>query len=161
MRHAFKAYGMWALPFLRDRHDAMGVLLGGWEVSGIVTASSGFPWTPVVGGAQCTAVVAGGGVCPLRPIAQIQPAATTDTSDDTFLGAGQFPGGGLTYFTPPPGGRFTVPPRPGVGRNSFRGPHYSSTDMTVMKRFGLPTKGSWERMRGLRSEPPRTMCSTA
>jgi hypothetical protein len=136
--HSFRAFGVWELPFFRGRRDWVGRVAGGWELSGILTASSGFPWTPVVGGGQCNAVVAGGGVCPLRPIAQIKSAATSDTSNDTFLGTGQFPGGGLLYFTPPPSGTFTVPPRPGVGRNSFRGPKYFSVDMTAVKRFGLP-----------------------
>ncbi len=136
--HSFRAFGVWELPFFRGRRDWVGRLGGGWELSGILTASSGFPWTPLVGGGECSAVVAGGGVCPLRPIAQILPAATSDTSNDTFLGTGQFPGGGLLYFTPPPPGTFTAPPRPGVGRNSFRGPRYFSVDMTAVKRFGLP-----------------------
>ncbi|HWT01088.1 MAG TPA: carboxypeptidase regulatory-like domain-containing protein [Pyrinomonadaceae bacterium] len=139
VKHAFKAYGVWALPFFRNRNDWKGKVLGGFELSGIVTASSGFPWTPVVGGSQCGAVVSGGqGVCPLRPIAQIMGPANDSTSNDTFLGAGQFPGGGLLYFTPPPTGSFNTPPPPGIGRNSFRGPNYFSVDTTVVKRFGLP-----------------------
>ncbi|HXG92550.1 MAG TPA: TonB-dependent receptor [Blastocatellia bacterium] len=139
VRHAFKAAAVWELPIFRNRSDPVGRLAGGWELSGIITASSGFPWTPVVGGAACSAVVAGGGVCPLRPVRQIRPAATDSTSNDTFLGAGQFPGGGLLYFTPPPSGSFTVPPRPGVGRNSLRGPNYFSIDMTALKRFRFPS----------------------
>jgi hypothetical protein len=138
VRHAFKASGVWELPIFRGRKDWVGKLAGGWELSGILTASSGFPWTPVVGGGSCGVVVAGGGVCPLRPIAQIRPAATNDTSNKTFLGAGQFPGGGLLYFTPPPPGSFALPPRPGVGRNSLRGPNYFSIDMSALKRFGFP-----------------------
>ena len=139
VRHALKAYGVWTLPFFRNRNDWKGKVLGGFEVSGILTATSGFPWTAVVGGGQCGAVVSGGqGVCPLRPIAQIRDPATGSTSNSTFLGAGQFPGGGLLYFTPPPAGSFTTPPRPGIGRNSFRGPNYFSVDMTLVKRFGLP-----------------------
>jgi len=135
--HSFRSYGVWALPFFR-RNDWVGRLAGGWELSGILTTSSGFPWTPVVGGAQCGAVVAGGGICPLRPSAQLRPIGTDDTSNSTFLGAGQFPGGGLLYFAPPPAGSFTTPPLPGVGRNSLRGPNYFSVDMTLVKRFGLP-----------------------
>ncbi|HWW73969.1 MAG TPA: hypothetical protein VNZ44_01155, partial [Pyrinomonadaceae bacterium] len=50
----------------------------------------------------------------------------------------QFPGGGLTYFVPPPAGSFTTPPVPGVGRNSQRGPNYFSVDMTLVKRFAFP-----------------------
>jgi hypothetical protein len=139
VRHTFKASGVWNLPIFRDSKGVAGKLLGGWELSGILTTASGFPWTPVVGGSACGVAVAGGGVCPLRPIAQIKRAATNDTSNGTFLGAGQFPGGGLTYFTPPPAGSFALPPRPGVGRNSFRGPGYLSVDMTALKRFGLPS----------------------
>lgn len=136
--HSFRTYGVWALPIFRNRQDLLGKVVGGWELSGILTASSGFPWTPVVGGASCSAIVAGGGVCPLRPIGQIQQATTNDTSNSSFLGAGQFTGGGLLYFTPPPPGNFTAPPRPGVGRNSLRGPGYFSFDTTVVKRFGIP-----------------------
>jgi hypothetical protein len=66
---------------------------------------------------------------------------TDDTSDDIFLGQGQFPGGGLLYFTPPPPGSFTVPPVPGVGRNYLTGPNYFNVDTTVVKRFGLPDFG--------------------
>jgi hypothetical protein len=51
---------------------------------------------------------------------------------------GQFTGGPLNYFTPPPAGIYATPPRPGVGRNSFRGPDYFSVDMSAVKRFGLP-----------------------
>ncbi|HYG82629.1 MAG TPA: TonB-dependent receptor [Pyrinomonadaceae bacterium] len=154
VKHAFKAYGVWTLPFFRNRNDWKGKVLGGFEVSGIVTASSGFPWTPVVGGGSCGAVVSGGGICPLRPIAQLADPATGSTSNDTFLGAGQFVGNldpsvvvrdpvtnqiiQTRYFTAPPTGNFTTPPRPGVGRNSFRGPNYFSVDTTVVKRFGLP-----------------------
>ncbi len=139
VRHTFKAYGVWNPPIFSDGKGLVGKLAGGWELSGILTAASGFPWTPVVGGAACSVVVASGGVCPLRPINQIRPPATNDTGNDLFLGAGQFLGGGLTYFVPPPPGSFTSPPRPGVGRNSFRGPGYFSIDMTAIKRFRLPS----------------------
>jgi hypothetical protein len=138
VRHSFKAFGVWDLPVLRGRRDALGLLLGGWQLSGIVTASSGYPWTPVFGGGLCQAAVAGGGVCPLRPIAYTG-GALDDTSNEVFTQPfGQFPGGPLQYFTPPPPGSFTEVPRPGIGRNSFRGPNYLSVDATLSKRFGLP-----------------------
>jgi len=41
-------------------------------------------------------------------------------------------------FTPPALTPSGVPPVPGVGRNSFRGPRYSSIDFTLGKAFGLP-----------------------
>ncbi|MCA1604463.1 MAG: hypothetical protein LC775_03055, partial [Acidobacteria bacterium] len=145
-------YGVWSLPVFRDRKDWVGKLAGGWELSGDLATNSGFPWTPRTGrGDECRVQVAGGGVCPLRPIAQIRPAATNSTSNSTFLGPGQFPGGGLTYFTLPPKCDddptttdppcAPVPPRPGVGRNSLRGPGYFSVNMTALKRFGMPILG--------------------
>jgi hypothetical protein len=141
--HALKMFGTWDLPIFRDRTDAIGKLAGGWQISGILTANSGFPWTPIVGGGLCQAVVAGGGVCPLRPVAY-SGGASDDTSNDVFRQQyGQFPGGPLQYFTPPPAGSFDRPPPPGVGRNSFRGPGYFAVDATLTKRFGLP------RIRGL------------
>jgi len=136
--HSFKLYGTWDLPIFRDRHDLVGNLLGGWQLSGIFTASSGFPWTPVFGGGLCQVAVAGGGICPQRPIAYNGNASTSASEDVLMQQYGQFTGGPLNYFTPPPAGTFTTPPRPGLGRNSFRGPDYFSTDMSIVKRFGFP-----------------------
>jgi hypothetical protein len=136
--HAFKLYGTWNLPFFRNRTDAVAMLLGGWQLSGIFTASSGFPWTPVFGGGLCQAAVAGGGICPLRPIAYTGGVDESADEDTLMQQYGQFTGGPLNYFTPPPAGSFTVPPRPGVGRNSFRGPDYFGIDASLIKFFGLP-----------------------
>ena len=98
VRHSFKLFGTWDLPIFRDRRDLVGILLGGWQLSGIVTASSGFPWTPVFGGGLCQAAVAGGGVCPLRPI-DYTGGALDDTSNDVFMQQwGQFPGGPLAVL---------------------------------------------------------------
>jgi hypothetical protein len=136
--HSVRVFGTWDLPFLRDRKDLVGALAGGWQVSGIVTASSGYPWTPKVGGALCNVTIPTGSICPLRPVAY-NGGASEDTSDEVFLRQfGQFTGGPLQYFTLPPAGSFTDPPRPGIGRNSFRGPNYFSVDMNIGKRFRLP-----------------------
>jgi len=138
--HMFHGYAIWELPFLRNRTDLLGMLAGGWQVSGIFTASSGFPWTPVFGGALCNVAVAAGGICPQRPIAYTGNVSASTPSNETLQQQfGQFTGGPLNYFTPPPAGTFTEPPRPGVGRNSFRGPRYFNVDMTLSKMFRLPT----------------------
>ncbi|MBA3442881.1 MAG: TonB-dependent receptor [Pyrinomonadaceae bacterium] len=135
--HAFTATGLWDLPILRNRQDFVGKAFGGWQLNGILTTSSGFPWTPVYD-IGCVTLTGRGNVCPLRPIAY-SGGAEQDMSNEAF----QRPGGTLgtgaaRFFTPPPGGDAAIPPRPGIGRNVFRGPGYFNIDMSLIKRVGLP-----------------------
>jgi hypothetical protein len=110
--------------------DLAGKVLGGWELSGIRTFHTGFPWTPVIG--QCVSTL-GPSQCPTRPAAY-SGGAGTSSSNDAFITGSNFPGGGAAFFdTSAPNGRL-----PGIGRNSFRGPKYRSIDVTIAKRFGLP-----------------------
>jgi len=45
-RHIFTANAIYEVPFFKDQHDFAGHLLGGWELSTIVTLQSGLPFTP-------------------------------------------------------------------------------------------------------------------
>ncbi len=134
VRHNFTLSGLWDLPIFRNRRDALGKALGGWQINGILTSHTGFPWTPHTG--QC--VRAPGSqdfICPSRP-PHYFGGALDDTSNDAFIRpGGNFPGGGLVYFDQNnPGGTLL----PGIGRNSFRGPKYFAVDLSVAKRTGLP-----------------------
>jgi hypothetical protein len=134
VRHSFTLSGLWDIPFFRNRHDALGKALGGWQINGIMTEHSGFPWTPHTG--QCVrSANSNDFVCPSRPTRYFG-GALTDTNNDAFIRpGGNFPGGGLKYFDPNnPGGLLL----PGIGRNSFRGPKYFAIDLSVAKRTGLP-----------------------
>ena len=129
VRHSLVASALWELPIFRHRSDAVGKLLGGWQLSGIGTFHTGFPWTPVVGGCASTR---GPSICPGRPVAYFGGAGT-DTSNSAFITGSNFPGGGARFFsTADPGLRL-----PGVGRNSFRGPNYRNIDLSLAKRFGM------------------------
>jgi hypothetical protein len=130
VRHNFVASGLWELPIFRNRHDAAGNILGGWTVSGILTAHTGFPWTPVIG--QCIST-RGPSICPVRPVTYFGGAGT-DTSNDAFINGTNFPGGGSAFFSTAAPVGFQLP---GIGRNSFRGPRYFDVDMTAAKKFGL------------------------
>jgi hypothetical protein len=134
--HSFTALGVWTLP-LRGSNSWATSLLGGWELDGIITATSGFPWTPVYNGANCTVIANRGGICPARPVAFFG-GVNYDNSTDAFKNGTNFPGGALKYFEPPPAGNFPVPPLPGIGRNVFRGPRYFDVDLSAAKRFKLP-----------------------
>lgn len=135
VRHNLTVSGLWDLPFLRNRRDFVGKAFGGWQINGILTAHTGFPWTPHTG--QCVrSANSNDFVCPSRP-PRYFGGALEDTDNEAFIRpGGNFPGGGLAFFDPNnPGGTLL----PGIGRNSFRGPRYFSVDFSLGKRTGLPS----------------------
>src|SRR5688572_1441987 len=134
VRHNLTISGLWDIPLFRNRRDFIGKAFGGWQIDGILSAHTGFPWTPHTG--QCVrAPNSQDFVCPSRPTRYFG-GALEDTDNEAFIRpGGNFPGGGLAFFDPNnPGG--TLPP--GIGRNSFRGPRYFAVDMSIGKRTGLP-----------------------
>jgi len=136
VKHNLTASGLWDIPLFRNRKDLAGKILGGWQLSGIMTWHTGFPWTPKTG--RCVSTPGGPTLCPARPVAYFG-GALNDTSNEAFLRPhGNFPGiqpDGSPYFNINNPGGFL---RPGIGRNSFRGPRYFSTDLTFGKKTGLP-----------------------
>ena len=48
-RHALKVYGVYSPRLFRGSHAWLEKLAGGWSLSGILNAHSGFPWTPFYG----------------------------------------------------------------------------------------------------------------
>ena len=144
VKHNFKLYGLWT-PHFFGSHGWVDKILGGWTVSGILNAHTGFPWTPVynvqvtdaTGSSTCGLIYPNSNYCTVRPAAY-RGGALSDYSNDGFIrSGGNFPNGSTTYFTPPTIAGAT-PTAPGVARNSFWGPRYSSVDMTLGKAFGLP-----------------------
>jgi len=142
VKHYFVGSTVWEVPFLREQKDWTGKLLGGWQVSGIVTWHSGFPWTPRID--QGLRGPNGNFFGPIRPTAFFGKQPAPSTNHNFLQPGGIFPGGGSLYFdtsvktdatgTP----TFQLNP-PGIGRNSFRGPRYFSADLSLAKRFGLPS----------------------
>ena len=139
-RHRFVASGLWTLPIFPKSKGLLHSVLGGWQLGGVLTAYSGFPWTPVTGTQQSVAAVTSAAtIAPVRPVAYFGSPTQNDTSNSCFINGCQFGGTtatgdikGSTYFDITRGGS------PGIGRNSFRGPGFFSTDATLSKRFALP-----------------------
>jgi hypothetical protein len=133
--HSITSSGLWDLPFFRHSKNTAGKILGGWQLSGIMTWHTGFPWTPKTGRCSSAPLPT---ICPARP-ARYLGGALDGTGNDVFTSAnGQFPGiqtSGAPYFDLTNSGGSN---RPGIGRNTFRGPRYFSVDMTVGKKTGLP-----------------------
>ncbi|HYP27231.1 MAG TPA: TonB-dependent receptor [Blastocatellia bacterium] len=127
VKHHFVLSGLWDLPIFRGRRDLVGKVFGGWQINGILTLHSGFPWTPV----HCNDLNGDGQGC-FERAAQYFGGARESSNDNFTSPAGIFPGGGLEFFD------ITTPGTPAVGRNSFRGPNYRSVDFGLAKTFGLP-----------------------
>jgi hypothetical protein len=136
VKHTFNASGVWSLPIFRNRHGWLGFFLGGWQISGIFTASTGFPWTPVYAPGNCDAANRMGVLCPQRPAAYLGGAGNSSSNSTFQQQGGNFPGDALSYFVAP--ANLTDYTPPGVGRNSFRGPKYLDVDAAAGKRFRLP-----------------------
>lgn len=135
VKHFFNLSSLYELPFFRGRRDVVGKILGGFEITGIMTARTGFPFTPVVFG-DGTRTPGGRTLSPVRPQGYRGPT-NIDTSNNAFINGTSFPGGGAPNFTVFRQADGTVAP-PGIGRNSFRGPSYFNVDMSLVKQTGLP-----------------------
>ncbi len=144
VKHSFVFSGTWDLPFFTDQKSLTGKLLGGWQISGIATYHSGFPWTPKLFGCLSGNTSTSAGFCDPRPVALAanSPGVNPDSnSNENFLRAGGIFGvPGTTIFSTAFNTSNPFQNRPIVGRNSIRGPRYANLDMSFAKRFGL---GSW------------------
>ncbi|MFL6427079.1 MAG: carboxypeptidase regulatory-like domain-containing protein [Acidobacteriaceae bacterium] len=147
----FKIYGLWQPKFFTGGHDWLEKVAGGWSLSAIVNAHTGFPWTPLY---QTGTLYYGG-----SPYSNLRPAAITkafgkDLSNAAFESGPNpssdavnrnFPDGGTAYFAQPNAGtapafpaQGTLPDQVSIQRNTLTGPRYFDTDATLTKAFGLP-----------------------
>jgi hypothetical protein len=139
VRHFWTLSGLWDLPIFRRQSNWTGKLLGGWQINGIVTRATGFPWTPVL--SNSLRGPNGNFFGPVRPISFTGRQPDDSTNDNFLRPGGIFPGGGSQFFSTSLNGNDFASNPPGVGRNVFRGPKYFNVDMSVSKRFGLPGFG--------------------
>ncbi|MCY7374540.1 MAG: TonB-dependent receptor [Pyrinomonadaceae bacterium] len=164
--HNFNLFGLYELPFFQKREDFVKTLLGGFQISGILTYHTGFPFTPVVGGPGIRSV-SGVEFGPFRPVAFLGGGGNSSSNETFLTGNGNFTGSFISNANciNTPGGcnrifqtrlnrnaagdaTFLLNP-PGIGRNGFRGPRYFNVDLTVSKRFNLPKGLSLSETTGL------------
>jgi carboxypeptidase family protein/TonB-dependent receptor-like protein len=134
--HRFASSVVYAPTAFDDRADLAGYLLKRWQVSAVVTAQSGRPFS-VWNGAAFSAGgdynadggggAVGGGFYD-RPNAPAEGAVDTHFSQDDFLN-GLFPAS--AFPKPAPGTSGTL------GRNTFRGPRYATLDLSLTRTIGL------------------------
>jgi hypothetical protein len=127
-RNYFQLAAVWDLPIFRGRHDLVGTLLGGWQISTIATHNTGFPFTAAIGSCNTSADRNGDSFCPDYPFAYFG-GVIQDPSKQQFIN-GIFPN---------PKAEFDVTTKgPGCRcRNIFTGPGYSDVDLSLAKNFVL------------------------
>ncbi|MDP9263279.1 MAG: hypothetical protein M3O85_03045, partial [Acidobacteriota bacterium] len=145
-RHSLMVYGLYEVPWLRRRTDVIGMVFGGWKLSGIYNFHTGFPWSPKY--FTCVFLF-GSCLSPIRPQAYLGGAGSNGSTDAFISGSStnNFPGGGPAFFvTNPAGGP------PGIGRNSFTGPRYTDVDLSFGKDTSLPWFGDRRSTLDLRAD---------
>ena len=142
VRHTVRGHAIWDLPFgngrrfLSNASGFMNALVGGWQVNGILDASSGFPFSVYSGFHTFTFYDSG------TRVATTSGNGTTNRA--TYSGSG--PVGqvreterGVEYFTAEERALFGTaePGETGSVRNIFTGPGYFQVDFGVFKNLSI------------------------
>lgn len=147
---AWKIWGSYTPTFFAGRASWMEKTLGGWTLTGIFNAHTGFPWTP-----QYPLPNGGSLYCGSCWYNNVYPVAMSgaghSTSNSAYKTGSNFggqSGNHLSYFTLPNYTAYTgdsmtnygnANPQAGMKRNWITGPGYRSLDASLIKAFGLPT----------------------
>ncbi|GGG68376.1 TonB-dependent receptor [Edaphobacter dinghuensis] len=155
--------GLYTTPKVHSNNFLVKAVANGWQINGIASFHSGFPWTPVTYNLQSNIVPNAAVVSPTRPLAILYGAGPIgrSCSNNAYVTGSNFPNrtlpggtagtaGGQNYFdTTPP----TLPPgqnyvyTPGIGRNSFTGPCYRDIDISLAKEVQLESWGHTATLR--------------
>ncbi|MDZ4802499.1 MAG: TonB-dependent receptor [Bryobacteraceae bacterium] len=128
--HRIAGSVLWEIPFLRRNP-----VIGGWQLGGIMSVQSGFPFTVITGEDSNL-----DGVFTDRPNLAGSSAPLTGSSpkhfsDGAFGDAARW----TELFRVAPAGTVSM-----LGRNPFRGPSFGTVDASLMKVFRMP----WFRPEG-------------
>jgi hypothetical protein len=116
----------------RNMPDWMDRLVGGWELGSLGIVTSGQPLSISSG------VLTGPNTTAFGPLATNIGSLADYSGTDRSIGGVQRTGNGVIFFTPAQFALFSVPQAGSTGntgRNTFRGPGFFDTDMSLVKRF--------------------------
>lgn len=149
--HTFNWSASYTLPIGRGRligRDMPGWvdrLVAGWEIGSLGFVTSGQPLSISSG------VLTGPNTTNFGPLASNLGALADFSGKSREIGTVERFGGGVRFFTPDQLGLFSVPVAGGIGnsgRNTFRGPGFFNTDLSVVKRFRLFGERTYLTFRG-------------
>ena len=148
-RQRFVTSFNYALPFYSSRHDAVGYVLGGWEVNSVIVAQSGSPITIADGSGATnydlssypvgTAAFAPGFDCSnASNTGNLQTKIANWVNPTAYIPVADAPGGGYPPVNAPDG-------TTGFGnspRNCIIGPRQVNVDFTLGKMFKIGERQS-------------------
>ncbi len=124
----FSGMGLWDMPFFKKQNGFLNHAFAGWQIAGFVILQGGRPITPTVTGLWPRGDWNGDGVGGDRPNSPGPDVPRGGWERSAFLNgailASSFP-------RPAPGTNGDL------GRNTFRGPGFAQTDLSLSKRFRL------------------------
>jgi len=147
--HRFTVHETYAIPFFSGAGKALKLVFSDWQISGFTEIQSGQPFTITVG----VDALGSGTTVPGRPDFNPGGIMTPDPSTGNFrtfvipldgTGIVRAPHvtntttGAVTFL------KNSMPAGGTLGRNTFRGPGYSNTNVSLMKRFKLPRETTLE-----------------
>jgi hypothetical protein len=140
---------VYTLPFFKTGRGIGHMALGGWQLTGIISAYTGQPSTVLTSGVDpAGSGLLNGGGASARPD---QICNANQNAPHTYAGSAQSSAQGLSWFNT---ACFAAVPqgvvRPGnTGRYTVRGPGFFNTDASLMKNFNLTKEGRFKlQMRG-------------
>jgi carboxypeptidase family protein len=146
LNHQINGNWIYELPFGRgqrfghDANRAANALIGGWQITGLVRWTTGFPASVLNGGTWPTNWQLGGGAIQVGPVAT---GTTYNVPDSNGIAQPNT----VSVFHDPQGGtgigafRNAMPGESG-GRNQIRGQGFAGLDMGLAKRWTMPWKES-------------------
>ena len=127
-RHRITASGLWTIPGTRNGNEIARLLTNGWQINGIYTFHTGFPFTPVVTNVNSNPYVENAGtISPVRPYGY-GGGFVSSCSNSNYVTGNDVKN--TIFVAGPPTG---VAYNPGIGRNSFSGPCYTDTDLSLAR----------------------------
>jgi hypothetical protein len=121
--HMFSLGWVYELPFLKDRTDAMGTILGGWQVNGVWRMFSGTPFS--IGGTNNAMACQGCGSILINFQGDPEPIADGGQFTSTYYDK--------SLFSQPSG--LDVAGFGNTKRNNFRRPSQWNVDFSIFKAF--------------------------
>lgn len=138
--HTFNWSASYVLPIGRGRKfganmaDWMDRIVAGWEIGSLGIITSGQPLSISSG------IYTGPNITDFGPLGSNIGTLADYRGTDRSIGKIERYGGGVRYFTPEQAALFSVA-TPGsignAGRNSFVGPGFFNTDLSLVKRFRI------------------------